>query len=221
MNSERYRQAEQRLFAESGIAPTEESVDLARVGTRARVLTVGEGPPVLFLHGGPAAAAIWAPLVAHLRGVRCLLLDRPGTGLSEPPPRVPDPAALPTYVSDLMADVLDALVIERAALVGSSFGGYSALRSALAYPDRVERIALLGCPAFVPGWTPPGFFKLLRTPFLRRLIIERRRPSRRLGCRSVRWVTAVPSRAIASATRSSSGPEPGSATRTRCDRMRP
>jgi pimeloyl-ACP methyl ester carboxylesterase len=69
-------------------------------------------------------------------------------------------------VEELTVDVLDALDLDRAHLVGPSFGGFSALRSAAAYPDRVARIVLLGCPAFVPGWTAPAFFKLLRTPLL-------------------------------------------------------
>ncbi|MCB9685397.1 MAG: alpha/beta hydrolase [Alphaproteobacteria bacterium] len=167
----RYRQAEERLFADAGISPVERTVRLARIGTSARILEVGEGPPALFLTGGPNAAATWAYVVAACRGMRCLLLDRPGTGLSEPPPRIPDNRALPDYLATLSVDVLDALELGRASLVGSSLGGFSALRTAIAHPDRVDRLVLLGCPAFVPGWSAPSFFTVLRTPLLGSLVV--------------------------------------------------
>jgi pimeloyl-ACP methyl ester carboxylesterase len=135
------------------------------------VLEAGEGEPVLFLSGGPDAAATWAFAVAQMRGVRAILLDRPGTGLSSRPARLPDVDTLDVYVSDLTADVLDALDIDRTVLVGCSFGGYSALRSAVALPGRVRGIYLAGFPAFVPGWTAPRFFTVLRTPLLGRMVL--------------------------------------------------
>jgi pimeloyl-ACP methyl ester carboxylesterase len=61
--------------------------------------------------------------------------------------------------------------VERASVVGSSFGGYSALRSAAALPDRIDRVVLAGFPAFVPRWRAPSFFTLLRTPLLGRLLL--------------------------------------------------
>lgn len=171
MDERRYREAEQRLFDEAGISPQEHLIHLERVGADARVLEVGAGTPVLFLTGGPAAAAQWAHVVARAQGVRCLLLDRPGTGLSAPLTQLPDATSLPTYVEQLTADVLDAFDLDHAALVGSSLGGYSALRSAAAYPDRIIRLVLLGCPAFVPGWSPVRFFTLLRAPLVGRLML--------------------------------------------------
>lgn len=170
MDEQRYRQAEQRLFADAGIAPAERFIALPSLGVRARILEVGEGAPVLFQHGGPNAGATWAYVVAGLRGVRCILLDRPGCGLSERPRETPDHRTLAGYVSQLTADVLDALGLGRASLVGSSFGGYAALRSSIALSDRVDRVILAGCPAFVPGWTAPGFFSLLRTPVVGKLV---------------------------------------------------
>ena len=57
MNELRYRRVEEALFADAGLDPIERWIDLPSIGTRARVLETGEGPPVLFLHGGPMAAA--------------------------------------------------------------------------------------------------------------------------------------------------------------------
>lgn len=171
VNEQRYRRVEEALFADAGVEPAERWIDLATVGTRARVLEVGEGPGVLFLHGGPIAAATWAYVAAQLREVRCVLLDRPGTGLSPAPAAVPGVDELPGYVGQLTRDVLDALALPSATLVGSSLGGYSALRSAAAFPDRVDRIVLAGYPAFTPGWRQPAFFTLLRTPLLGRALL--------------------------------------------------
>lgn len=168
----RYREAEGRLFDDAGITPREHHVTLRTLGTQCRVLEVGSGRPVLFLPGGPNAAATWAYVAGRTRGVRWLLVDRPGTGLSEPPREVPTPATLPTFVEALVGDLLDGLGLDRAGIAGSSFGGYCALRGAAAHPDRVSAVLLAGCPAFVPGWTAPSFFTLLRTPLIGRLLLS-------------------------------------------------
>jgi pimeloyl-ACP methyl ester carboxylesterase len=170
MSERCYREAEARLFDDAGIDPQEAWLNLPRVGVRSRVLEAGEGHPVVFLHGGPMAAATWAYVVANLDGMRAILVDRPGCGLSEAPTQIPDPTTLPMYVEQLTEDVLDALDLTEATLVGSSLGGYSALRSAAALPDRVRRVFLAGCPPFVPGWTQIPFFTMLRVPLLGRLL---------------------------------------------------
>ncbi len=171
MNEQNYREVEQALFRDAGLKAEERWIQLPTPGVRARALEAGNGPAVVFLHGGPSTAAVWAYVVAALPDVRAILLDRPGCGLSEPPTSVPDSDTLPGYVTQLTRDVFDALELERAVLVGSSFGGYSALRSALAMPERVRALVIAGCPAFAPGWAPPKFFSLLRTPVLGRLIL--------------------------------------------------
>ena len=181
MNEEAYRKKEKRLLADAGLEVRETWIPLDRLGGQARVLEAGEGDPVLFLTGGPDAGASWAYAAARLSGVRALLLDRPGTGLSDPSPRVPGVDSVATYVSELTADVLDAMEVDRAVLVGCSFGGYSALRSAAALPDRVLGVYLAGCPAFVPGWSAPRFFTLLRTPVVGRLML--RLPATRVSTR--------------------------------------
>lgn len=177
----RYRDAEAALFRAAGIEPAERFVHLRRLGRRIRVLEVGDpgGEPTVFVQGGPNVVATFAYLVANTEGLRCLLVERPGTGLSPPPRSVPDDRTMPAYVETLTADILDGLDLDRANLAGSSWGGYCVLRGAMAHPERVRRLVLLGSPAFVPGWAAPRYFTLLRTPLIGRLLL-RLPPSERM-----------------------------------------
>lgn len=98
------------------------------------------------------------------------LLDRPGTGLSAANP-LADPVAIRGESATLVPDVLDALGIERAHLVGSSHGGYVALLAGALHPERVDRIAVLGCPAFVPGMRVTASDRVALLPGARHLFV--------------------------------------------------
>jgi 3-oxoadipate enol-lactonase len=101
----------------------------------------GDGDPVLLLHSGVADRRMWQPqwdaFVERFRVVRCDLRGFGDTPL--PPERFSN--------ADDVLELLDHLGVERAAIVGSSFGGRVALEVAATRPDRVERLVLL-CPAF-------------------------------------------------------------------------
>jgi pimeloyl-ACP methyl ester carboxylesterase len=169
MSDERaYRAAEAHLWSTVGLTPSEHWVRPAATGTTVRVQEVGDGPPALFLHGGPNAGSTWAPLVAHLTGLRCLLVDRPGTGLSAPYPI--GAGNLPRIGAAFVGDVLDGLGISRAHVVASSFGGHLALRSAAAHPERFLRMVQMACPAFVPGDRVPAFMRLISRRSIRRVV---------------------------------------------------
>lgn len=164
-----YRAAEAALWSAFGCEPSEEHhVRLPATGTSVRVQEVGEGQPALFLHGGPNAGSTWVPLVTHLDGLRCLLVDRPGTGLS---------ASYPITASNLhrigarfVSELLDGLGIGQAHVVASSFGGHLALRSAAAHPDRFLRMVQMAAPALVPGDTIPPFMRLMARSSVRRVM---------------------------------------------------
>ena len=180
IDADRYAAAEARLFAAAGAAPTQHRVHLDRLDVEVRVQEVGEGAPALFLHGGPNSGGTWAYLAARVMGLRCLLLDRPGTGLSDPLPEPLTPERAGAYAEALAVDVLDALGIDRAHLVGSSLGGWIALRSAAAHPGRVDRMVQLGCPAFAPGFRVPAFMRALMVPGFRQ-VLGALPPNQRMG----------------------------------------
>ena len=160
----RLREAEDALWVAHGLARHERRVPLRRLGVEVRVQEVGEGPAVLFVPALLTTGSAFVPLVAHLQDFRCLLLDRPGTGTSDPVPQPPTGSDLASFSAPLLADVLDGLGLDRAHLVGGSLGGALALYAAAALPDRVGRMVALACPVMVPNMVAPWFLRLLATP---------------------------------------------------------
>jgi pimeloyl-ACP methyl ester carboxylesterase len=170
VNEARYREAERRLWESVGVAPSERQLALGRTGVTVRVLEMGAGPPVVFMHGLSNSGVSWAPLIARLDGFRCLLLDRPGCGLSDPLPyTLDDPERLGAYGDALIVDVIDALGLERASVVATSFGGYFALRGAAAHPDRIDRVVEFGWTVGAPIGSVPLMIRIGGIPVFGRL----------------------------------------------------
>lgn len=163
-----YRRAEAALWRSLDARPTEHEVTLPRLATRVRVQEVGHGEPVLLVHGGPSAGTTWAPLAARLDGYRAIVVDRPGTGLSGPYPVTA--ADLGPFADVFVLDVLDALGLDRAHVVASSFGGFLALRAAALAPHRFDHMVQMACPAGAPGMAVPPFMRATSVPALRRLM---------------------------------------------------
>jgi len=171
MNEATYREIERRFWDGVGLDPSEHRVRLKESGVAVRVQEVGHGPPVLFIHGASNSGTSWANLVVHLDDFRCLLLDRPGAGLSERP-REPfaDADALAGFSDELVVDVLDALDVSTASLVATSYGGYAALRGAAAHPDRINRVVILGWTMGAANPKMPLLMRLGGIPAVARLM---------------------------------------------------
>lgn len=165
-----YREAERRLWESIGAIPIEQRVHLERNDVTVRLQEIGEGPAVVLLHGANNSGSSWARLAGRLPGFRCLLLDRPGTGLSDPLETVLDADSLPRFADTLVIDVLDALGVESAHLVATSFGGYIALRTAAAHPDRIGRMVQFSWPVGAPIARLPAFMRMMSIPMLGRLL---------------------------------------------------
>ena len=101
----------------------------------------GEGPPLLLLHGFTGSSATWIPLRAALNVKHTTIaVDLPGHGRSSSP-RDPMRYSLTRFADDVVR-LLDALDLERVALLGYSMGGRAALRVALAHSARVAALVL-------------------------------------------------------------------------------
>lgn len=120
------------------------------------VQVAGEGQPLLVIHGsggGHDQGMAWArPLTRQ--GVRVVAMSRFGYL------RTPRPAdASPEAQADAHVCLMDALGIERAAIMGVSAGGPSALQAAIRHPQRVSALVLVVPityrPPSVPGSAPP------------------------------------------------------------------
>jgi pimeloyl-ACP methyl ester carboxylesterase len=132
-------------------------------GGRVHLLEKGSGRPLVVLHGTGDPAGFLLPLLEVLHGVRVIAPDRPGIGLS-------DPVELPIHgyreaAVSWLDGLLDALGLETTALVGHSGGGVWALWYALARPERVTRLTLMGVPT-LPGTRAPLPIRLMTTPVL-------------------------------------------------------
>lgn len=100
-----------------------------------------EGQPVVFLHGWPDSWFTFSRVLAALpAGIRALAIDQRGFGDSDCPQ---SGYTIAEMAGDVVA-FLDALGIERATLVGHSFGSFVARRVAIAHGHRVAALVLIG-----------------------------------------------------------------------------
>jgi pimeloyl-ACP methyl ester carboxylesterase len=134
--------AEQALWSRFGITPSERRVRL-RAGNEVRIQEIGTGPPLVFIHGTSVAGSSWVLLADALKDeFRCVLIDRPGCGLSDPVPDGPldTPAEAKQLAEDLFPDVLDGLGLDAAPIACTSMGGFFGFRAAIAHPQRVTKL---------------------------------------------------------------------------------
>lgn len=105
----------------------------------------GSGHPVILLHGSGAGATGWSNFSGNLAGLgahfRALAVDMPGWGGSDP-----CPVGRMDHVNATV-QFMDALKIEKAAVIGNSMGGVNALRLAVEHPDRVSHLITMGAVA--------------------------------------------------------------------------
>ncbi|BEP96328.1 alpha/beta hydrolase [Acidovorax sp. A79] len=129
--------------------PTLSNPEVAHTITAAGIRTnyhdVGSGDPVLLIHGSGPGVSAWANwrlvMPALSERARVIAPDMVGFGFSERPAGFH--YGMDAWVRQAVG-LLDALGIERADLVGNSFGGGLALALAIRHPERVRRLVLMG-----------------------------------------------------------------------------
>lgn len=138
---------------------------LVRVGARDIAVTErGAGEAVVLLHGGGPGASGMSNYARNVDALaqrfRVIVPDLPGYGRSSKHIDQSDPFG---DLAGAVRGLLDALGIDRAHLVGNSYGGAAALRLTLDRPDRVGRLILMGPGGIGTTRRPP-------TPGLQRLL---------------------------------------------------
>jgi len=145
-----------------GLEPGERILEVGSPSRRVRVEEVGSGPSVLLVHGASGYGPYWAPLAAELDGYRCVMLDRPGFGGSDPADY--SQTRYRDFAANLMVEVLDELGVDKVHSVGASIGDVWALALASKYPDRVLSVALLGAGPVSDRVEVHMGLRLLRSP---------------------------------------------------------
>ncbi len=153
-----------------------------------------EGPrtdpvPIVLLHGTSSSLHTWDGWAEELKsGRRVIRFDLPGFGLTGP--SADGDYRIESYVR-FVAAMLDRLGVSRCVLAGNSFGGQVAWETALAHPQRIEKLILVDAAGYPlqPKSIPIGF-RIARIPVLNR-VMEFALP-RRLVESSVRNVYGDP-----------------------------
>lgn len=115
----------------------------------------GTGSPVLWLHGsGPGATGMsnFGANLSAFEDHRNVVVDLPGWGRS-PRPATDEPLIF--HAAERVRRAMTALGIDRAHLVGNSYGGAVAMRIAIAHPERVDRLVLMAPGGVLPTDAPP------------------------------------------------------------------
>jgi pimeloyl-ACP methyl ester carboxylesterase len=109
-------------------------------GQHLNTISLGEGPPLVFIHGLSGSWPNWLeqlPVFAQER--RVVAMDLPGFGHS---PMPSTDISISAYAR-LLDRLFDELGLDAAAVVGNSMGGFIAAELAIAFPQRVERLVLV------------------------------------------------------------------------------
>lgn len=115
------------------------SIELHR-GKRLRVARLGNGPPLVCLHGYPDNLQIWSEIAPALAASHYVFaFDWPGMGYSEVWPG----GATPEHKAERLLKLLDDWQIERASLLAIDMGGQPALTFAAKYPHRTTALVIM------------------------------------------------------------------------------
>jgi len=131
-------------------------------GRMVNLVEVGEGSPILFVHGLSGRWANWLEnILPFARDHRVIAMDLPGFGESEMPAGDITISGYGSFLDSLC----DELGIDRAALVGNSMGGFIGAELAIRYPHRVHRLVLVSAAGIsIENWrNEPALTALRRT----------------------------------------------------------
>jgi pimeloyl-ACP methyl ester carboxylesterase len=111
----------------------------------------GKGDPVILLHGGLMTIPEMMPLIQSLGSERTVIaVELQGHGRTADTDR---PLSIETLGNDVAALIAD-LGLKKPDVIGYSFGGAVALRTAIQHPDFVRRLIVLSTPYARSGWYP-------------------------------------------------------------------
>ena len=162
----------------------DETSQTLEAGYRLHYHEAGEGPALILLHGSGPGVTGWTNFGANLpifaEHFRTIILDMPGFGGSASPEY---DQQYPPVAAEAVAMFMEGVGLDSAHLLGNSMGGNVASHVALNYPDRVQRMVMMG-----PGGLAVNVFGPSPNEGTKRLIEFMGDPSRE---RMVAWVRTM------------------------------
>jgi pimeloyl-ACP methyl ester carboxylesterase len=120
-------------------------------GARVDYAEIGEGEPILFVHGISGCWRNWLENLPHFGArYRAVALDLPGFGTSPMPPW---PVDMPAYAR-LLDRFCEELGLRGATLVGNSMGGFISVQAVTERPDLYRRLVLVAAAGIINTWNP-------------------------------------------------------------------
>jgi len=120
-------------------------------GATVNYVEIGEGDPILFIHGISGGWQNWLENLPHFGQThRAIALDLPGFGSSPMPEWDVD---MPHY-GRMIHDFCERLGLQRTVLVGNSMGGFIAVEAATSEPQRYSRLVLVAAAGIMNTWNP-------------------------------------------------------------------
>jgi pimeloyl-ACP methyl ester carboxylesterase len=123
----------------------------------------GEGKPFLILHGWGSRSEKWERVgeLLNKNGLKVIIPDLPGFGKSEKPSTI---WTLKDY-SNFVEEFVKFLNLEKFYLLGHSFGGAIAVKFSLKYPEKIEKLFLVGAACLRRKTLKQKFFYLISKIF--------------------------------------------------------
>ncbi len=168
--TEEYKKTRQVLFEKEGIQPLSKIVGTSGPVKKVHYLEIGTGKPLILIHGGGSHASEWFNILKPLaRNYHLFVVDRPGCGLTDSM----DYTGVDVRKSavEFVNSFMKAVGLEKALFMGQSMGGYFSIRFAMHYPEKVEKLILIGAPAGMNLWIP-RMLRVLGTKGLNRLLVK-------------------------------------------------
>jgi len=115
-------------------------------GLKINYKTLGEGRPLLILHGWGSKSENWQRVGEFLieKGLKVIIPDLPGFGNSQEPPQSWGLADYCQFIKEFV----NSLNLEKFYLLGHSFGGALAVKCSLEFPEKIEKLFLVDAACF-------------------------------------------------------------------------
>jgi 2-hydroxy-6-oxonona-2,4-dienedioate hydrolase len=165
------KKAEDELLKVYSLTANDRWIDIDDNRVRVRITTIGEGEPVFVIPGNTGDMFPLIPLIAKIKQRKFVLFNRPGGGLSDgfDHERIED---IREFIVESIDKLLDTMELERVPILAHSMGCHWALWYAMARPERVKKLILMGNPGRVLLEKTPLPLRVLLIPGIRELAVR-------------------------------------------------